>query len=233
MKYREFSAMAGAMYDEIPPVFREGVSGVTVEREAKGHPTIAGIWTLGECVTDHWPDALGGHGDTSSEIVLYHGSFRELASRDPRFDWEPELWETMLHELLHHREAAADEDGLDVFDWAMDQNFRRLEGMEFDPFYHRALPADPEGHVRLDGETFVDVALPAGEPVAEFSWRGRRWSVRVPLDCELLWARVRNLAGGRLWVVAERPEPWWRRLLRRTAPEAWMLDRRALPARPA
>lgn len=232
MMYGTFAALAGAMYDDIPALFREGISGVTVERDPRGHPILPGIWTLGECVTDHWPDALGGHGDTRSEIVLYHGSFQELATGDARFDWEAELWETMLHELLHHREAAADEDGLDVFDWAMDQHYRRLEGLEFDPFYHRVLPSDAEGHVRLDGETFVNLRLAPDEPVADFSWRGRRWSVRVPLDCELLWARVRNLAGGRLWVIAERSTPWWRRLLRRSAPGLWVLDRRALPAAP-
>ena len=49
--------------------------------------------------------------------------------------------------------------GLDVFDWAVDQNYRRLSGLEFDPFFHRFLPADEEGHVRLEGETFVDVVL--------------------------------------------------------------------------
>ncbi len=233
MTFEGFTALAGQMYDEIPEAFREGISGVPVERDPQGHPTIGGVWTLGECVTDHWPDALGGYGDTRSEIVLYHGSFRELASRDPRFEWAPELWETMLHELLHHREAAADEEGLDVFDWAMDQNFRRLEGLDFDPLYHRSLPADAEGHVRLEGETFVDVTLLAHGATAQFSWREREWSIRVPLEAELLWARVRNLAGGRLWVIVERRSPWLRRVLRRAAPELWVLDLRALPAVPA
>jgi hypothetical protein len=230
VKYGKFAELAGMMYDEIPAAFREGIAGVTVERDPRGHPSIPGVWTLGECVTDQWPDSIGGLGDTRSEIVLYHGSFRELASRDPHFEWEPELWETMLHELLHHREAAADEDGLDVFDWAVDQNFRRLEGADFDPFFHRALPADAEGHVRLDGETFVDVTLTRGDSIAAFSWRGKRWSVRVPLDCELLWARARNLAGGRLWVITERKGRWWRNLLRRSVPELWVLERRVLPA---
>jgi hypothetical protein len=233
VNYETFASLAGRMYDEIPGRFREGISGVTIERDPKEHPLLSGVWTMGECVTDQWPDPLGGHGDTRSEIVLYHGSFGELAARDARFEWEPELWETMLHELLHHREAAAAEDGLDVFDWAMDQNFRRLEGFEFNPHFHRVLPADSEGQVRLDGETFIDVDLAAGETVAEFPWRGRRWSVRVPLDCDLLWGRVRNLAGGRLWVVASRQEPWLRRILRRSGPDLWVLERRALPARPA
>ena len=139
----------------------------------------------------------------------------------------------MLHELLHHREAAADEAGLDILDWAVDQNYRRLLGLEFDPFFHRSLPPDEEGHVRLEGETFVDVSLGRSERVAIFRWRGGDWSVRVPLEAPLLWARVRNLAGGRLWLIAERRRAWWSRFARSTHLELWEMDRRALPAPPA
>ncbi len=145
MRYEAFRALAGRMYDEIPAAFRVGISGVTAERDAKGHPTLPNIWTLGECVTEYWPDSLGGLGYARSEIVLYHGSFERLAADDAGLEWKAELWETMLHELLHHREAAADEDGLDLFDWAADQNFRRLAGLDFDPFFHRVVPAEPRG----------------------------------------------------------------------------------------
>jgi hypothetical protein len=233
VNYEGFHELAGRMYDDIPSAFREGISGVTVQPDAKGHSTLPDIWTLGECVTDQWPDATGGIGDTRSEIVVYFGSFRELAAGDPRFEWESELWETMLHELLHHREAAADEAGLDVFDWAVDQNFRRLSGLEFDPFFHRFLPTDGEGHARLEGETFVDVILGRSERVAIFRWRGGDWSVRVPLKAPLSWSRVRNLAGGRLWVISERRRPWWVRFSGRASWELWEMDRRALPAPPA
>lgn len=233
MNLEQFTDLAGRMYDGIPAAFREGVSGVSVEAGARSHPALPGIWTLGECVTDQWPDATGGIGDTRSEIVLYFGSFNEIAVGDPRFDWEAELWETVLHELLHHREAAADEDGLDVFDWAADQNFRRLEGLEFDPLFHRFLPADEVGHRRLEGETFIDVVLNPSDRMAIFTWRGMDWSVRIPLEASLMWSRVRNLGGGRLWVIAERKRPWWARLARRRHLELWEMDRRALPVPPA
>lgn len=233
MNLDRFSELAGRMYDDIPLAFRSGVTGVSVEAGAQAHPTMPGIWTLGECVTEHWPDATGGVGDTQSEIVLYFGSFVELAVGDPRFDWEAELWETMLHELLHHREAAADEGSLEVFDWAVDQNHRRLAGLEFDPCFPRFLPADEAGHVRLEGETFVEVVLGPSDRVAEFSWRDARWSVRVPLEASLMWARVRNLAGGRLWLVVERRQRWWNRLIRRRGAELWEMDRRALPVGPS
>jgi hypothetical protein len=233
MKYERFSELAGRMYDEIPADFRAGISGVTVEREALAHAELPGIWTLGECVTEHWPDPTGGIGDTQSEIVLHYGSFGELAVGDPRFDWEAELWETMLHELLHHREAAANEEGLDVYDWAVDQNYRRLSGLDFDPFFHRFLPADDEGHVRLEGETFVDVVLRRSERMAVFRWRGADWCIRVPIEASILWSRVRNLAGGRIWVIAEHQRPWWSRYSRRGKLELWEMDRRALPLPPA
>ena len=233
MNYETFRELSGRMYDEIPTVFRRGISGVTVEREAKGHPHLPGIWTLGECVTDQWSDATGGPDDTRSEIVLYFGSFSELEVGDLRFEWKSELWETMLHELLHHREVAADEEGLDVFDWAVDQNYRRLSGLEFDPFFHRFLPADEEGHVRLEGETFIDVVLGRTERLATFTWRGTDWTLRIPVESSLMWSRVRNLAGGRLWVIIERRRPWWNRFVRRAQLELWEMDRRALPVAPA
>ncbi len=233
MKHESFSDLAGRMYDNIPAAFRKGVSGVTVEREAQGHRTLSGIWTLGECVTEQWPDATGGIAETRSEIILYYGSFAELAVGDRKFDWEAELWETMLHELLHHREAAADEESLDVFDWAVDQNFRRLAGLDFDPLFHRFLPADEQGHVRLEGETFIDVRLGRSDRLATFGWRGLQWTVRVPLEASLLWSRVRNLASGRIWVIAERKQPWWMYLSRRRHMELWEMDRRALPVPPA
>lgn len=233
MNFESFSELAGRMYDDIPVAFRKGISGVTVERAAKGHPALTGIWTMGECVTDQWPDATGGVGDTNSEIVLYFGSFAELSVDDRRFDWEAELWETMLHEILHHREAAANEDGLDVVDWAVDQNFRRLSGLEFDPMFHRFLPADEDGHVRLEGETFIDVPLSRSARVAVFRWRGADWTVRVPLETAFLWSRVKNLGGGRVWVIVRRHRPWWSRLSRRSGLELWEMDRRALPLPPA
>ena len=61
------------------------VTGTAAQRSSmrRGSVALSGIWTLGECVTDQWPDATGGIGDTRSEIVLYYGSFREIAVGDP------------------------------------------------------------------------------------------------------------------------------------------------------
>jgi hypothetical protein len=218
------------MFDEIPPEFRSGVDGLLVETEAAGHPSLSGIWTMGECITEDWPDGTGGIGDTRSRIVLYHGSFRSLAEQDPMFDWEAELWETILHELLHHREAAAAESGLDVFDWAVEQNFLRHAGRSFDPDFYSAIPADSDGATRLEGETFVEAVFDPGDRTVGFAWRGHAYVLRVPAETDLTFVRVRNLAGGRLWVVLRRRLPWWKRLLGASGLAAPAhTERRALP----
>ncbi len=232
MRIGRFRDLANRMFDEIPPDFRAGVIDLVVRPDAPGHPTLPGIWTMGECLTEDWPDGLGGLGETHSRIVLYHGAFRALAAEDPMFDWEEELWETIVHELLHHREAAATESGLDTFDWAVDQNFRRHAGLPFDPDYYRAVPSDEDGAVRLEGETFVEATPAVGERDAEFSWRGDRYTVRVPADADRLFVQIRNLAGGRLWVVVRRRVSFWRRLVSAAAAPPASLERRALPTAP-
>lgn len=230
MKLERFRDRAARMFDEIPSEFRSGVDALVVEPEATGHPSLPGIWTMGECITEDWPDGTGGIGDTRSRIVLYHGSFRSLAEDDPMFDWEAELWETIVHELLHHREAAAAESGLEVFDWAVEQNFLRHAGRPFDPDFYRAVPSDEDGAIRLEGETFVEAVLGHAGRTASFEWRGHTYILRVPAEAGLTFVRVRNLAGGRLWVVLRRRVAWWQRILgaEYTGPPGH-IERRALP----
>jgi predicted Zn-dependent protease with MMP-like domain len=230
MNPRRFRDVAGRMFEEIPSEFREGVVGLIVEDDAPGHPTLPGIWTMGECLTEEWPDGTGGLGDTQSRIVLHYGSFQNLAAEDSMFDWEAELWETIVHEILHHREAAAAEFGLEEFDWAAEQNFQRHAGLPFDPDFYRAVVADSDGAVRIEGETFVECIAAAGERRARFDWRGDRYSLDVPADVARAFVGVRNLAGGRLWVVVRRRVPWWRRWLGVHVDEPPAhLERRALP----
>jgi hypothetical protein len=228
VKRGAFRKLAGRMWDEIPAAAREGVEALTVVDEALPHPEFADVYTLGECVTDVWPSGYGD-GDTRSELVLYHGSFRALADLDPGFDWADEMWETILHELLHHREAAAGQSGLDDFDWAEEQNLLRWAGLEYDPSFYRAVPAGSDGVVRLDSELFIESLVPPGSDEAVFRWRDHAYSVRVPADVQTAFVQVVNLAGGRLSVVMRRRRPWWA-IWRRTA-TGWPaeLARSALP----
>lgn len=230
MRLRRFRELAGRMWEEIPPELRIGVEAVSVEDRTEPHPFLEEVYTLGECITEDWPSQYGGAGDLRSHLVLYHGSFQALSELDPAFDWEAELWETILHELLHHREAAAGEWGLEEYDWAVEQNQLRWSGEAFDPAFYRAVAPGPDGIVRLESEIFVETEVPPGAVEAAFRWRGRWYTVRVPPGERPAFVKVRNLAHGRLWVVVREARPWWRRWLPSREGDPVHLERRALPA---
>ncbi len=223
----DFEAVAVQLWRRIPEELKAGVEALVIEEEELGHPTLSGVYTLGECVTESWPSGYGD--DMRSELVLYYGSFLALSFEDDAFEWEEEIWETITHELLHHREAAAGQSALDDIDWATDQNFLRLAGRPFDPAFYRAIPADSDGIVRLDSETFAEGALESESSTAIFTWRGRGFGVRVPAASATLFVRVRNLAGGRLTVVVPPRTSLFRRILGRGAVDLRVLSRRALP----
>lgn len=234
MRLSEFREVAARMWEEIPEPLKEGVEAVLVEEESLPHPHIEEVYTLGECAGETWGGAWAGPGESVSILYLYHGSFEALARLDPAFDWEGELWETILHELLHHREYAAGEAGLEDYDYAVEQNQLRYADRPFDPTFYRAVPPGPDGSVRIESEIFIEAEVPRAAAEADFAWRGRRYTVRVPPDEEApLFVQVENLAHGRLWVVVWRRRPWWRRLLPLPMPRPVEVARRALPARAA
>ncbi|MGH7541338.1 MAG: hypothetical protein ACRELC_10090 [Gemmatimonadota bacterium] len=230
MTPRLFRREAARMWEEIPPELRAGVEALSIEEHAVPHPEFEDVYTLGECVTEEWPSGFGGEGDLRSQLVLYYGSFQALADLDPSFDWDGELWETILHELLHHREAAAGESALDDYDWAEEQNRRRLTGRPFDPGFCRVVPAGPDGTVRLDSELFVETEAPADAPEVRFAWRGRVYTVHVPTTVRLAFVEIANLAHGRLCVIVRRRRPWWRFWGGGSERGLAELRRRALPA---
>lgn len=183
MNFREFEARAQQIYDSIPERFREGVEGLAVERAALPHPTLPEIYTLGECLSDYYPTEFGGAGEVRSTVVLYHGSFVALSELDEEFGWEEELYETVVHEVKHHRESMALEDALEETDYAEDQNFARREGERFDPFFHRSGTPVAEGIWEVDRDLFADVPLRrrdllSGEVVVRVDGE----TFRIPLD---------------------------------------------------
>lgn len=179
MRFEAFEARAHELWDEIPDQFKAGVDGVVVERGAKPHPTMADIYTLGECATEAYPSEVGGPDTTRSFVFLYYGSFWRLSRLDGSFDWEEELWETLTHELRHHLESLAAEDALEDVDYAADENFKRLEGEPFDPDFYRA--GEPVGPRlwRIEREWFLEVDWPGGEPI-DFAFEGGRWRAARP-----------------------------------------------------
>lgn len=163
MTFDEFERRAREIFDEIPHDLRHGVAYLQVSREAIAHPTLPDIYTLGECATGEYDVETGAGDDIRSGVHLYYGSFLALARLHDDFDWEGELWETITHEIRHHRESAAGEDDLEVLDYAEDENFKRREGEPFDPLFYRA--GEPVGADRweVDGDLFIERVMDARE----------------------------------------------------------------------
>jgi hypothetical protein len=159
------------------------VDGVVVRAETVPHPEIPEVFTLGECRTADWPSAYGGTGEIHSSVVLYHGSFVALAQRDPDFDWESELWETLTHEIRHHLESLANEDALERLDYAEDQNFARAAGEPFDPLFYRSGIAVTRHAYRVADDLFVETRIGAEEAAAgraRVVWRGAVHEIALP-----------------------------------------------------
>jgi Zincin-like metallopeptidase len=213
MKFDDFERRARAEWDRIPVSYKEGVDGLIVEREARSHPSTPDVYTLGECATESYPSDYGGPDTIRSSVVLYYGSFRRLSLQDSSFDWEEELWETLMHELQHHLESlAADESLLDL-DYAVEQGFRRDDGEAFDPYYYRAGESLGDGWYRIEKELFVE--RPAGE-MARFEVAGVAYEVAAPsagADVALVAVTGLPESAGPVTLAFVRPRGW-RGLLR-------------------
>jgi hypothetical protein len=163
MEFREFERRAREIFDDVPDELRAGIEYVSVSEEAVRHPEHPDIYTLGECATGEYD--LGYEIPTTyrSGVHLYYGSFRRLAEMDEGFDWEGELWETIVHEIRHHREWLAGEDALEAFDYAADENFKRRDGEPFDPLFYRSGEAAGEGRWTVEGDLFIERVLSGAE----------------------------------------------------------------------
>lgn len=183
MEFSEFERRASRVWEEIPVDFRSGVDGLVIERAGRPHPTLPDIHTLGECVTETYPSDWGGPETTRSVLVLYYGSFRELARLDPEFDWRYEIWETVTHELRHHLEWLAVEDALEDVDYAVDENFKRLQDEPFDPHFYRYGEEVAPGVFEADRDVFLELEFDRRGrpgPRVSFHWHGQAYSVHLP-----------------------------------------------------
>jgi hypothetical protein len=166
VRFEEFERHAREEWDRIPDDYKAGIDALIIERHARPHPRTEEVYTLGECVTEAYPSEFGGPDTTRSAVVLYYGSFLRLARLDETFDWPEEIWETLTHELKHHLESLAADDALVDLDYAVDENFKRHEGEDFDPFFFRAGEPLGDGRYRLERSVFVEREPPrAGEPI--------------------------------------------------------------------
>jgi hypothetical protein len=127
MTFREFEAALAGMVDEIPPEFMRGLQSIHALEEAKPEPDYVDVWRMGEYL-DPGPEQFLGVGEgLGRHVALYYGSFVRVSDGDPTFDWEEEMWETLTHELRHHVESLAGDDGLIDEDVEAARHFPRRE----------------------------------------------------------------------------------------------------------
>lgn len=241
MEFDEFERASHRVFEDIPPRYREGVAGLVVRRDPVGHPRFAGVFTLGECVTEAYPSDWSGPETVRSVVLLHWGSFRALARSDPSFDWREQIWETLVHELRHHLESLADRDDLHGVDYAMEQTFLRDDGQEFAPDYYRHGDRVGPAAYAVEDDVYIEqrwtaAALAAAGSV-RFTWGGRAY--RVPAPAELGDVHFLAVAGGvptppfLELVLIRRPSSWRERIRRALRPANMCLMESEAVARPA
>ena len=185
MRLDDFREMVRRISEELPAQFLDGIAEVTVSPRTVAHPERSGIFTLGECVP--FPEA-GGRSSAEavqSRIVLYHGSFAALAHLTPGFDWREEAWETLTHELRHLLEWRARRPDLEDLDWAVEQNFARHDGDDFDPGFFLQGEIVADGAYRVEDDVFLDRVVGAAPESVDFAWKGREYRTPVPQGATL------------------------------------------------
>jgi hypothetical protein len=153
-----FTKRAGEILDEVPEEFLRGIAGVEVHELPEPHPHVAGVWTLGMCADDELT-RLASPDTMRSRVHLYHGSFVEVARRDPSFDWEAELRETILHEIRHDLEDRAGLPDLRNEDALEDALSRFVTGEELPPRWYRHGEAMERDVWRVGDDLFVELWL--------------------------------------------------------------------------
>jgi zinicin-like metallopeptidase len=184
MRLSDFESLIRRLSSEVPPDFLEGVAEVAVSPKSVPHPTRAEIYTMGECIPLPAP-AGTPTGAVQSRVVLYHGSFVNLARLDPDFDWRTEAWETLTHELRHHVEWRAHAPTLEAYDRAAEQNFARQEGESFDPGFYLDGDSPVPGVYEVDGDYFIDHVVRTPPAELQVEWHGARYQAPRPAGLHL------------------------------------------------
>ncbi len=216
MEFDRFVEVAEAAFQDIPPAYREGIDGLVVSREAEAHPELPGVWTLGTCETESYPSEWVGPDTLRSVVRLYYGSFVELARSEGSFDWEAEIHETVEHEVRHHLEWLAGGDELGDVDAAMDESFKRFEGLEWDPWFFQKGEPVHAGVYAVEDQLFVELRWAPADferiDQVEFDLEGRRWRFPRPDRLgDLHFVLLHGVAttASRVEAVLVRERRWW------------------------
>ena len=216
MTFDEFSRVAQEVFQGVPEAYRVGIEGVTTVEAAETHPEHPGVVTLGECVTQAFHSEWQGPETTRSRVVLYYGSFRQIAEDDPEFDWAGELRETLTHELQHHLESLADEDALEGLDYAMEETFKRQQDEPFDPWYFQWGDHLGERMYRVEDDVYIERVLRATEfdrlEEIDFTWEGQNYRIPRPEQLGDVHFVVVEGIDAYLQLVLVRQTSWRRRL---------------------
>lgn len=216
MRFKAFEKAAEAAWDDVPDEYKVGIDGLVVSREALPHPELPDIYTLGMCDTEAYPSDWVGPDTTRSVVILYYGSFVALSRKDPDFDWEAEIHETVEHEIKHHLESLAGQDDLEGVDYVMDEDFKRFDGQDFDPWYYqrgdRIAPDTyaAEDHVFFEQEWEEERYAEAEELTV--AWKGTRYVIDPPGELgDLHFVRLVGIVPDPplLELVLVRKRSWW------------------------
>jgi len=158
MDFDTFAAKAREMAAAIPPAFMEGIDTVDVHRDARPHPLVPDVFTLGTCETSPLSEPTGQE-PFHSVVHVYYGSFVELARRDPSFDLESELKETIEHEVQHHLEDRAGEKSLRDEDDLFEAHARFRAGLDVPPGWYRQGELVAPGLWAVDLDLFLELDL--------------------------------------------------------------------------
>jgi hypothetical protein len=219
--FEAFERAARVAFKEIPSEYRQGVDGLVVRRAVDRHPTLPGVFTLGRCLTEDHISEYGSPETTRSVIELNWGSFAALADRDPEYDWDGEIWETLTHELRHHLESLAREDALEGVDYAADETFKREEGLAFDPWYYQHGDAMGGGVYRVERSYYLEQGWSSADfdqaVGVEFDWHGIRYRVPKPSalgDIHFVWIEPPQGEWEPFELVLVRKQGWWENVRR-------------------
>ena len=158
MNYDDFRERSAQMWEEIPDALKQGISGVWVEPGVEWDPEFPDVPLMGLCT----PEASLFDVELAqvvSRVQIFHGSFELVAQREPDFDWEAEIWETLTHELEHHLDWRQGHDRLGAHDDAQRENMMRRAGEPYSPWFHRFGEPLDDGVWAFDGDGFVEVRL--------------------------------------------------------------------------